>query len=98
MRGLDRINRLMQTSKEYHIGKLISEIATRPEIKKATKFLSPKLVIKATRRNKYDGREKSEVLIVTLGAPNFREKRYIETLKEAKVPFPVRRIRIKWEK
>ena len=59
---------------------------------KATKFLSEKFVIKATRCGKVDKRYKIISILFTIGAPNYRERKYIRVLKEAREPFPVRRI------
>lgn len=64
-------------------------------IKKATIYVSPKTVVKATYQGKKDRRHKTETVIVTFGAPNYREKLFIEKLEQAGEPFPVRKIQFK---
>jgi len=91
------IEALMQAG-EYHLGRLVNTLATRRKLKKVTKYLSPHVVLKATRVHKFDGRNRQESLVVTVGAPNFQERKFIKTLKAAGEPFPVRKIQIKLEK
>lgn len=69
----------------------------------ATKFVHPKFVVRATRRmsskrkNAADGRKDSDsiTLSVTIGAPNYRERKFIEDCKAAGERFPVRNIRLR---
>lgn len=67
--------------------------------KTATKFLDPKFVVKATHQRKPDGRDRSTTLVVTLGRPNYTERKFIKDCKKAGVPFPVRKVQLKfWPK
>ena len=64
--------------------------------RRATKYLSPILVVKVSARL-YGGkriRELQESVIVTVGKPNHRERIWIKAAKKAKEPFPVKRIQV----
>lgn len=68
---------------------------------KATKYLSPKLVIKATRKRfkgKVVKRSRIAEILFTVGAPNFAEREFIKAAKKAKEPFPVRKIQMRFAK
>jgi len=62
---------------------------------KATKFLSPKNIIRVT-RIRYAGKfdRHSFDLRITNGRPNSREREYINLLKNAGEPFPVKKIKL----
>lgn len=65
---------------------------------RTTKFVSPKLVIRATRRlygGKVPGRGQATI-ILTIGSPNYIERDFIRVCKQAGERFPVRRVRIKF--
>lgn len=66
---------------------------------KAVKYLSQNFVVRAV-APLYNGKvrsraEKSTTIVLSIGKPNFRERRFIKTLVKAKEPFPVRNIIIK---
>ena len=65
------------------------------EAYKATKYVSPRFTVKATRRHKLDKRDRIQEFVVTLGAPNFLERNFIKTLEKAGEPFPVRKIQLR---
>ena len=68
------------------------------EAKKATKYVSPVFVVTATRKvygGKINKRDKSVDIVLKIGKPNFAEREFIKLCKEAKEPFPVKRIQIK---
>lgn len=64
--------------------------------RKATVFLNPKLIVRATRRHKYDGRDKNCEVILTIGAPNYREREFVRACLKAGEPFPVKKVQLKW--
>ena len=71
----------------------VVEAVLRFKIHKATKYLSPTLVVRATVplfRGKRDMSAKT--LVLTIGKPNFLERKFIKTLLKAKEPFPVKRV------
>lgn len=79
------------------IGQLV-EIIVEGEAKKVTKYLSPKLVVKATRHGKVDRRSTQVHVLLTLGRPNFTERQFIKKCEKAGERFPVRKHQIKWPK
>jgi len=56
---------------------------------RATGYLSPKLTIKATFVNK-------ESVLITVGRPNYAERKFIKLAKKAGEKFPIRKIQLKW--
>lgn len=62
------------------------------DAKKATCYVSEQMVVKATWRHKPKARNTREECVVTFGAPNFLERRFIKLAKQAKEPFPVRKV------
>jgi hypothetical protein len=68
----------------------------RTRAHRATKFVSPKLVVRATRRlnRKRVPSDKCIEVTLTIGPPNFRERKAITKFKRVGEPFPVRKIKI----
>lgn len=71
----------------------VVEAVLRFKIHRATKYISPKLVVRATVPLLYGKRRMdSKTLVLTIGTPNFLERKFIKTLIKAKEPFPVKRV------
>jgi hypothetical protein len=68
----------------------------RTRAHRATKFMSPMQVVRATRRleRKRVPSDKRIEVILHIGPPNFREREFIKACKRAGEPFPVRKIKI----
>lgn len=67
---------------------------------KATKYLSEKEVIRATRRT-VQGKipKKGNIEIsLTLGRPNYEERKFVKTCKKAKQKFPIQKVQLKFLK
>lgn len=80
------------------IGRVAEALIASPD-KTATKYLSPKLVVRATWHNKPASANRQECMVVTFGCPNCRETKFIALAKKAKEPFPIKRIILKpWPK
>lgn len=62
----------------------------------ATYYINDRLIVRATRRMAPDGRAKRVEMVLTYGAPNFVERRFIRLCKQAGEPLPVRRVQVKW--
>lgn len=78
--------------------KLISELVecvVEGGARKATKILSPKLVVKATYQGKRGKNDRTRTVVVTLGAPNYAERAIIKALGKARFPRP---IQVRWDK
>lgn len=73
-------------------GRAIFALQRDPSMRKATVYLEPNYVVKATRKEKARANSRSRTFLVTIGAPNFVERRFIKQLKAAKEPFPVKKV------
>lgn len=80
-----------------YIGNLV-DLVLNTENRKAVKYISPTLTIKATLRGKRDKRNKHKTVLVTVGAPNYLERQFIKKAKAAGEPFPVKKIQLKADK
>jgi hypothetical protein len=77
----------------------VVELLLRTECYQTTKYLSDREVIRATRRWKPSKRERRIELVLTVGEPNYRERKFIKACKKAGEPFPVRKIQMRpWPK
>lgn len=65
-----------------------------PDIYRATKFLSSVMVVKATRPHRFDRRSRGQTVVVTVGKPNYRERKFLKTCKKAGEPLPVKKIQL----
>lgn len=80
------------------LGEAIGDVAYGP-CRRATAFISPTLTLKATAQRKQDKRAKSTTVLVTVGRPNFVERRFIRVCQKAGMAFPLRQIQWKfWPK
>lgn len=78
---------------------VIEALIVQTNVRKATWYVSDKMVVKASRVHKFDRRRKSESFVVTLGAPNYEEREFIRLCKKAKEPLPVKKVQLKfWPK
>lgn len=63
--------------------------------RKATKYVSPSMVVKATARYKPRRGARSCEIVVTVGTPNYAERDFIRDAKKAGERFPLRRVQVK---
>ncbi len=76
---------------------VVIEALLRTESYKAEKYITDKLVIRATRRTykrKIRASENIEILLV-IGKPNFEQREFIKDCKKAKEKFPIKGIILK---
>lgn len=85
-------------SKALSVTGQLVDFVLNGEYRKATKYLSPTLVIKATLRGKRDRRNSADTVLVTVGSPNYLERQFIKNCKKAGEPFPVKKIQLKADK
>ena len=64
------------------------------DAKTAVKYLSPKLVVKATWHNKPSNRNRLEHAHVTFGAPGYRQQKFIDACVKAGEPFPLKKVQL----
>ena len=62
----------------------------------ATVYLDSKTTIKATRMFKVGKRNRQTMLMLTIGTPNYLERKFIKLCKRAGEPFPVRKMQLKF--
>jgi hypothetical protein len=74
-------------------------------IRSATAYINPKLVVKLTapvyefrKGRRADDRGSSETFLLTVGKPNYAERKFIEKLQAAGEPFPVKKLQLKFVK
>ena len=68
---------------------------------KATKYISEKETVKATRKRfkgKIRKRERIVEIIFTVGSPNYEEREFIKKCKKTGESFPVKKIQLKLPK
>lgn len=74
--------------------RVVGAVLSSDDVRRATYYLSPGLTIKATRTRRVDKREKAESYIVTVGRPNYAERKFIKVAKAAGEPFPVKKVQL----
>jgi hypothetical protein len=77
---------------------MVDMLVEEPRLHKVTRYISPHYVEKATRRGR-PGKNRitvQETYLITIGKPNYAEKRQIKLYREVKEPFPVKRLQLKW--
>lgn len=83
------------------IGEVVATLLSA-EAKSATKYLSDKLVVRASRpvyKEKLDGagkRARRIGVVLTIGEPNHEAREFIKRCKKLGEPLPVRRIQLKF--
>ena len=83
-------------SQDYGNVGLVVGTAIKTGAYRATKYISPKMTVKATRRHKLDKRAPIQEFVITIGKPNYLERLFIKLLKKSGEPFPVRKIQLKF--
>ncbi len=64
--------------------------------KKATQYISPTEVAKATRRGKARKSDRTVEILFTIGRPNYKEREFIKKCKKTGEPFPVKKIQVRF--
>lgn len=65
-------------------------------VRKATVFQSPNLTVVATRRHKDTKRDRITEIILTIGKPNFANRKFVKDCLAAGEPFPVKKVQLVW--
>lgn len=74
---------------------------SQPKVYFAAKYLSEKLVVRATRprtNGKVSARGTNIHASLVIGRPNFKQREFIKRCKKAGEPFPVKKVQIKLTK
>jgi hypothetical protein len=82
---------------ETAVANVVSQV-WRGGFKQATKIISQKFVVKATRRlsERRKPRPTDNVdIVLTMGRPNYADRLFIKQCVKAKEPFPIKKIQLK---
>ena len=64
--------------------------------RQATKYLTPQLTVKATRQRKPDHRSTGDTILLTIGRPNYLERRFVKLCRKAgESVWPVRKVQLR---
>jgi phage baseplate assembly protein W len=78
-------------------GRVIEAVLSGPEpVRRATLYVSPKMVVKATRRHKPRVRAGTVELVVTIGRPNYAEREFIKAAVKAGERFPIEKVQLRF--
>lgn len=82
------------------LGHAVGDVISQPNVRRATAFISPSLTMKATaQRKQRKSGDLSVTVLVTVGRPNFVERRFIKVCQKAGMAFPLNQIQWKfWPK
>lgn len=72
------------------VGQVI-DVLMRTKAKRATVFITPKLVVRATRRHKG-----AKEFVLKIGTPNYLERDFVKACRKALEPFPVKKVQVKF--
>lgn len=78
------------------VARVVMSVLECPDLRRATLYLDDKTTVKATRQSRYDARYGAETILVTVGTPNYAERKFIRLCRKAGEPLPVRKIQLKW--
>lgn len=75
----------------------VCEAVMGGEVVKATQFVSSKFIVRAVRKrfNKKIRKASNIEIHLTLGRPNYLERKFIKDCQKAGEPFPVKKIQLK---
>lgn len=80
----------------------VIEAVLQDKVFRATKYVSPTLIVRATRKKyTYGGKVSlrggatNAEMILTIGKPNYAEREFIKACKKANEPFPVKKVQLK---
>lgn len=81
------------------LGEAVGDVIMGSNVRRATAFISPTLTMKATAQRRSDRRHQHATVLVTVGRPNFIERRFIRVCQKSGMAFPLRQIQWKhWPK
>ena len=62
-----------------------------PKIKRTTKIISARLIVRATRRH-----PRANEFVLKIGSPNYLERDFIKLCTKAGEPYPIKNVQIKY--
>lgn len=88
--------RKIQVPKRSQVGRVVESLMRYIDVQRVTLYIDEKTTLKATRTRRYDGRLGQETFVVTLGGPNYAERKFLKACKAAGEPLPVKKLQLKW--
>lgn len=81
------------------LAQVVEILMSEADVRMATIYFDGQTVIRGTARHRLDARARSTTIVLTVGKPNFVERRFIRLCRQAKEPLPVRKVQLKfWPK
>lgn len=69
---------------------------SQPGVRQATYYRTPNAITRCTRQFPIDRRCSRETFLVSIGKPNYYERRFIKACLKAGEPFPVKKVQLKF--
>lgn len=76
----------------------LAELILEGGAKQATKYLSPRLTVKATFQGRRRRDDTQSTILFTVGRPNYAERRFIRACQRSGERFPLAKVQLKWPK
>lgn len=90
---------MVPTGQTYsdHVPEVIGAVMAE-QARSATKYVTDKYVVKATRSNRWSLRKNARnvTILVTFGSPNYAEREFIKQCAKAHEPFPVKKVQLRF--
>ncbi len=74
---------------------VIEAVVNDSNVKRAVKYISPKMIARATRTGKKAVRSGNIEITLTIGKPNYLEREFIKLCNKAKEPYPIKIVQLK---
>jgi hypothetical protein len=89
----------MMISEKTAVLKLHKLLTDVTSLRGGTCYINPKKVVRLTRQRRHSKRAMYETFVLTVGAPNYRERAFIKSCKKVGKPFPVKKLQYRlWPK
>lgn len=79
-----------------HATRALMTCVTDPHLRRATVYIGHHDTVKASRQRRHDGRARGQTFLVTMGSPNYAERRFIKKCQQAGEPFPVKKVQLQY--
>jgi hypothetical protein len=66
---------------DAYIRKSLARLVDDPNLRRVTTFLSPKVTVKVTRQSRKRANAKQQTFLLSVGSPNFLERRELKKIK-----------------
>lgn len=71
---------------DHHIAKSLAELADDPTARRVTTYVTKKLTVKVTRQARTRRNAPQQTFLLSVGTPNFLERRFLKSGKYKKLP------------